>query len=44
MQASTNTYKAKQIIELYNRSKTEFWEITRSQYAVPILDAFLKSL
>ena len=41
-QADTNLAKAQQILELYNQLKPQFIDATRSQYAVPALDAFFK--
>lgn len=39
-QAKNNINKAKKIIDLYNQAKIDFISITKSQYAVPLLDAF----
>ena len=43
VQSNTNILKAKEILKLYNRQKTNFIDITHSQYAVPALDAFFNS-
>lgn len=37
-QAQKNAYKARAIIKLYEKMKTRMIEITRSKYAVPLLD------
>ena len=39
-QAETNLEKVKQILSLYEEQKVKFIEATRSQFAVPSLDAF----
>ena len=41
-QAQTNLEAARSIISLYERSKAEIIRITRSQYAVPLLDLLFK--
>lgn len=41
-QAGTNLNKAQKILTLYNKLKAQFIEATRSQYAVPALDAFFR--
>ena len=40
IQAETNLEKVKKILSLYEEQKTKFIEATRSQFAVPSLDAF----
>lgn len=40
IQAKINIDKAKKIIDLYDKAKNDFIKITKSQYAVPLLDAF----
>ena len=41
-QSKTNIEKARRMLELYERLKPEFLHITHSQFAVPLLDAFLQ--
>ena len=38
IQAEENLAKAQAILDLYNRMKTQFWELTHSQYAIFALD------
>jgi len=40
VQSNMNISKAKEILKLYEKQKTNFIDITHSQYAVPALDAF----
>jgi Fic family protein len=42
LQADTNLAKAQQMLTLYNDLKPKFIEATRSQFAVPALDAFFR--
>jgi Fic family protein len=41
-QADTNLDKAQKMLALYNKLKPQFIEATRSQFAVPALDAFFR--
>ena len=41
-QAQTNYQKARDIVYLYERLKPQFIEKTRSQFAIPLLDAFFQ--
>jgi len=41
-QCGTNMQKAEAILTLYERMKSRFIDVTRSQYAIPSLDAFFK--
>lgn len=41
-QSKANIQKAKRILELYEKLKPEFLEITHSQFAIPLLDAFFQ--
>ncbi|HWW05711.1 Fic family protein [Collimonas sp.] len=41
-QADTNLAKAQKMLALYNKLKPQFIEATRSQFAVPALDAFFR--
>ena len=43
-QAGGNLEKARKMLELYARLKEDFINVTRSQYAVPVLDAFFVRL
>jgi len=43
VQAKENTEKATKILNLYERLKTKFIEVTHSQFAIPLLDAFFTS-
>ncbi len=40
LQAEDNIFKAKRIMKLYDQLKNKFIEITHSQFAIPLLDAF----
>jgi len=40
VQSENNIQKAQEIIGLYNELKEEFIKVTRSQFAIPLLDAF----
>ena len=42
VQAETNTTKANQILQLYERLKEKFITATNSKFAVPLLDAFFQ--
>ncbi|WP_448589871.1 hypothetical protein [Thermodesulfobium sp.] len=41
-QAKINIQKAQKLLNLYNEMKDRFIQITKSQYAIPALDAFFK--
>ncbi len=41
-QSKTNIKKATQILELYENLKPEFLNVTHSQFAIPLLDAFFQ--
>jgi hypothetical protein len=41
-QAKINTDKAQKLLNLYNEMKDRFIQATKSQYAIPALDAFFR--
>jgi Fic family protein len=41
-QAKININRAQNLLDLYNEMKDKFIQITKSQYAIPALDAFFK--
>jgi len=40
VQSENSIQKAKKILNLYNELKEKFIDVTRSQFAIPLLDAF----